>query len=1212
MLGASLPMPPACRRGREIRVLRILSALAALLFARPGERRRCGLMLIALVAGIMEGRAADSARHDVQVLTIEGMTNEVLITRVAAGRMEPAFVRQILYPGDRGRTGPRSRATLRMSDLSVLRVSELSQFLIEQPPDPAEPAGLALFKGLLHLFHRDRPDTSRIRSRTAVAAIRGTELLVEVDEITDRLTLTLLEGEAELSNVSGTLSLKSGEQGIAEPGQPPRKTAVIVTRNLVQWCLYYAAVLDADELELGDAEAGVLAESLADYRAGDLFGALAGYPANRTPATAAEQVYLAALLLSVGQAEKAAALLQALPVVRSARVERLSAALRTLLTATIGPTTAVAPPEPDSSPPANRTASEWLADSYLRQAGFDLRGARQAAREAVALAPRFGFAWARLAELEFSFGDLRATRRALEQALAHSPRHAQAVALRGFVLAADNRIDQAYRTFQQAIGLDGGLGNAWLGRGLCRIRQGHVAEGREDIQIAAALEPNRALLRSYLGKAFHQAGDSRHATNELALAKQLDPGDPTAWLYSALVDQQDHQINEAVRGLERSIELNNGRGLYRSRLLLDQDRAVRQANLAAIYHDAGLPEVSVREAGRAVTDDYANHSAHLFLANSYAAQRDPNFLNLRYETAALSEYLLANLLAPAGAGTLSPYLAQQEYSRLFERDGFGLSAGAVYRSSGDWDLRAAQYGTFDGFGYALEAGQAHRDVERPNGELDLLAYSAAVKQQLSPRDMVFVQATVASLESGDVRQYYDPNSASSGLRIRETQQPNFYAGYRHEWWPGVQTLLLAARLEDDFRLHEPAASVLTLTKFNNMVTEVSLPEESAFDLSTRSEFVAGSAELQQIVQRGRHTVVAGARYQQGRTETSAQLDYVGVQPEDFPFPEDTQHVDTELVRATAYGYETWHVFDSWWFSGGLSFDWLRYPENIDLPPVTSRELEKSAWSPKAGVIWEPARGVRVRAAYTRSLGGLYYDQSVRLEPTQVAGFNQAFRSLIPESVAGLVPGTEFATWNLGYSQRLPSGTYLGLDGEVLESEGGRTVGVFERFLGDTALRRSGTFEHLDFRETSLSAYVHQLVGYGGSVGARYRLSEARLQSQMPELLSASNEPASANRDDTALLHHLSLTAQYAHSSGYFGGVQAGWWHQENQSHGDATPGDDFWQVDVQVGFRLPKRKAEIVVGLLNIFDQDYHLNPLNLQADLPRGRTLLVSLRVNL
>ena len=64
-----------------------------------------------------------------------------------------------------------------------------------------------------------------------------------------------------------------------------------------------------------------------------------------------------------------------------------------------------------------------------------------------------------------------------------------------------------------------------------------------------------------------------------------------------------------MRDLEKSQELNKNRRVYRSQLLLDQDRAVRSANLANVYRDAGMTDVSVREAGRAVSADYANYSA---------------------------------------------------------------------------------------------------------------------------------------------------------------------------------------------------------------------------------------------------------------------------------------------------------------------------------------------------------------------------------------------------------------------------------------------------------------------------------------------------------------------------------------------------------------------------------------------------------------------------
>jgi tetratricopeptide (TPR) repeat protein len=70
--------------------------------------------------------------------------------------------------------------------------------------------------------------------------------------------------------------------------------------------------------------------------------------------------------------------------------------------------------------------------------------------------------------------------------------------------------------------------------------------------VAAALEPQRAELRSYLGKAYANVGDFPRATKELQLAKKLDPNDPTAWLYSALLNQQNNSINDAIRDLEKS------------------------------------------------------------------------------------------------------------------------------------------------------------------------------------------------------------------------------------------------------------------------------------------------------------------------------------------------------------------------------------------------------------------------------------------------------------------------------------------------------------------------------------------------------------------------------------------------------------------------------------------------------------------------------------
>src|SRR5206468_5622838 len=127
------------------------------------------------------------------------------------------------------------------------------------------------------------------------------------------------------------------------------------------------------------------------------------------------------------------------------------------------------------------------------------------------------------------------------------------------------------------------------------------------------------------------------------------------------------------------------------------------------------------------------------------------------------------------------------------------------------------------------------------------------------------------------------------------------------------------------------------------------------------------------------------------------------------------------------------VVDSLWLIGGLSYDRLRYGENINLPPISDREANKDQISPKAGFIWKAPTDTTFRGAYSRSLGGLFYDASVRLEPVQIAGFDQAYRSLIPESLEGTIPGARFQTFDLGVEQKFKTRTYVVLQGELLQS-----------------------------------------------------------------------------------------------------------------------------------------------------------------------------------
>ena len=84
-----------------------------------------------------------------------------------------------------------------------------------------------------------------------------------------------------MTNAVGRVNLSSGQSAVAQPGQPPVRTAALETIQVIQWALYYPGVLDPSEVRLGDEEQRALAASLRAYRSGDLPGALADYPAGR-------------------------------------------------------------------------------------------------------------------------------------------------------------------------------------------------------------------------------------------------------------------------------------------------------------------------------------------------------------------------------------------------------------------------------------------------------------------------------------------------------------------------------------------------------------------------------------------------------------------------------------------------------------------------------------------------------------------------------------------------------------------------------------------------------------------------------------------------------------------------------------------------------------------------------------------------------------------
>ncbi len=567
------------------------------------------------------------------------------------GPWEAAIEGQSLINFQRLRTGENSSAALRLAAGNILRVGEFTTIDILPPETEEKSTIVSIVEGLLYFFGRKTTDEVEFLTPAATGAIKGTEINLRVSG-DGSTTLTVLDGLAELTNKLGTVKLAVGEQGEVSPGTAPTKSAVIDVFNVVQWCLYYPAVVDLDELELTAQQRKELAQSLTHYREGNLIDALRLYDAAASTAEvgASLELYESNLLLSVGEIDEVRSRLASL-----GNRSTVANALRYLIAAVTFEEVSV------SQQPAS--ASEWLASSYYLQSRRDLNAAVEAARNATELSAQFGYAWIRLAELNFSFGKVRASLKAIDRGLKLSPSNPQAWSLKGFVLLAQNRRSEAIAAFNKARELDSRLANVWLGRGLANFQAGKRQEALRDLETAVAWEPNRALLRNYLAKAFAEMASSDAAVHELNIAERLDPNEPTSALYSALINQKGNRINRAIDELRRSQARNENRSLFRSRLLLDQDVAVRSFNLASVYRDAGMLEISLREASKAAMIDYSSFAAHNFLANSLNEFRDPNLITLRFESAAASEYLIANLISPVGGGIT---FAQCHTARLLE------------------------------------------------------------------------------------------------------------------------------------------------------------------------------------------------------------------------------------------------------------------------------------------------------------------------------------------------------------------------------------------------------------------------------------------------------------------------------------------------------------------------------------------------------------------
>jgi len=241
------------------------------------------------------------------------------------------------------------------------------------------------------------------------------------------------------------------------------------------------------------------------------------------------------------------------------------------------------------------------------------------------------------------------------------------------------------------------------------------------------------------------------------------------------------------------------------------------------------------------------------------------------------------------------------------------------------------------------------------------------------------------------------------------------------------------------------------------------------------------------------------------------------------------------------------------------------------------------------------------------VAGLFNDSATSIEPSEVAGFNQAFRSLTPLAT---VPGTVFETTAIGFDHEFPTRTYLNAEAGLRNSDSDQIIGIAEGQPLPTGILSQK--QEINFKEKYLALNINQLVGPDFSFGAGYSLDSAEIAYDNQILgLPAGFTGTQFKINNAATLHQFTLFGNYYLPCGFFSQVQANWFAQSDKGFAVNEPGDAFWQFNLFAGYRFPKRHMELQVGVLNLANQDYRLDPLTYYIDPAHTRTFYTSFKFN-
>lgn len=801
------------------------------------------------------------------------------------------------------------------------------------------------------------------------------------------------------------------------------------------------------------------------------------------------------------------------------------------------------------------SAAAYSALSYAQQSRFQLDKALLAADQAVSKAPEDALSWARKAELQLSMGQIAEAQTAAAKAFELDPELERTQTVLGFNFLLNANIPAAIQSFKNAVRLDSASPLARLGLGLAKIRDGNLAEGRQDIEIAVGLDPSNAMLSSYLGKAYYEELRKDQAQDQLDLAKQRDPKDPTAYFYDAILKLTTNRPVLALQNINKAIELNDNRAVYRSNLALDKDLAARSAAQARIYNELGFQQQGLLQGWLSLDKDSSNYSAHRLLADEYAALP-------RHEIARVSELLQSQLSQPLNITPIQPNLEEtnlfvlnslgpanlgfNEYNPLFEYNRMALQASGIYGGNNTLGDNLQLSGIHNDLSFSLGQFNYGTDGFRPNNYFRQNLYNSFLQYKVSERLNVQFEYRHLEANNGDLGLNFDLNNFDNTYK-QQTDQDSFRGGGRFEFSP--KSSLIGSLIHEGIHISQNYSR--TFTPFNNINITDSFTNNRTFSgfngelqHNYTDEHLSSISGFGHIDQQISKTII-----EQDSTQIFGILN-------NSP-PSTSLYPNYNLYRTNFYNYSKIYLPNKLTVTLGLSVDDYHYTFQPQLTPV----------NPKLGLVWNPYNSTTLRAAFFRVLS-VTVNANQTIEPTQVAGFNQFYDDII---------GT--IAWKAG----------VGLDHRFSEQ--------FAGGLEYSKRNLDAPSSKLIYRSEGYArAYLNYVPQDWMAVGLEYfyeKINQLGLSSIANDSLYATD----LGLYDQVTTHRWPVTLSFFDSNGWSIKFKNSYVHQsglfqnpntDNGSSIDIPGVSNFFVSDLNLSFRFPNRHGMISLGANNLFDNKFN------------------------